>query len=103
MAGEFDNPSHGLLAGTHYYKEGGLIYLDLRSIVPRYLRYARGLGVIPSVRTAVQLERLIEGETYFMGMTPHPEVPSLQLVTLDEDALLSRSIGLTEFKSKRLG
>jgi hypothetical protein len=102
MAGEWDNTSHGLVAGTHYWREGAKIYLDLRSIMPRYLRYIRGLGDTPSVRTVVQLERLIEGEVYYIGVTPHPEYPALGLVTLEEEILTLKGLNLNNFKEKGL-
>ena len=92
MAGESDSPQHGLVAGQHYWRSGGLVYLDVKSIFPKYRRYTKGIGLDSSLTTVAQATQLLEGEYYYVGTTPHPDAPDVMLTSLDLDKLAAKGI-----------
>lgn len=79
MAETPDDLRYGLQAGIHYWRQGDMLYINLHSCMPRYLRYARGQGETPVIRDDRQMAPLLEGETYFDHLDHHPSHPSLPI------------------------
>lgn len=102
MALERTQESHGLMEGTHYWKEGDTIYLDIRSVFPRYRRYARGQGIEGSIKSTNQMADLLRGETYFAGEYTHPARPGQILHALSETELRKKGIVLSHLRESPL-
>lgn len=98
MAMESENPHHGLEVGVHYWKKSGILYLDIRSIFPRYQRFSRGIGRESSISTAAQLFGLLRGETYFRGMVSHPNKAAVEMVMIDLATLSKKGSSLVNFE-----
>lgn len=94
MAAEENSEMYGLVAGTHYWKNGDLIFLDVRSIFPRYRRFIRSQGFEGSIRAMSQLTELLAGELYYEGKIPHPQRDGLELHILNVEKLAAKSISL---------
>lgn len=98
MAAEYDNPQHGLEVGQHYWVQNGILSIDLRSIFPRFRRYARGLGIDSTVSSAGQVKQLIQGEVYFEGITSHPYKPMVEIIMINLEVLRSKGTIITNFQ-----
>lgn len=102
MAMEHDNVAHGLKAGTHYWRTDGSIYLDARSVFPRFQRYMRGVGREAQVSSYMQMMKLLRGEPYCKGTITNPENAATQLVHLDVPAMAVRGIEFPHFQEQVL-
>ena len=102
MAMERENVQHGLKGGTHYWMDSDSVYLDARSVFPRFQRYMRGVGRDAQIHSYLQMMKLLRGEAYCKGTVSHPESPSTQLVQLDIEAMRTRGIEFPHFQEQVL-
>lgn len=98
MAAEKEDQKHGLEVGVHYWVKGDTLSIDLKQIFPRFRRYARGIDMEVSVRSAAQIKTLIQGELYFEGTTLHPYKPQVEIILLNLKSLRAKGTVLTNFE-----
>lgn len=102
MAMEHENQQHGLKPGLHYWATPTAVYLDARSVFPRYQRYMKGVGREAQIHSYVQMMKLLRGEAYYKGTIRSPENPSTQLIHLDVSGMAVRGVEFPHFLEQAL-
>lgn len=86
-----------LIPNVHYVRDGDRLALDPILAFPQYGRWCRSLGTRPPVTNAQAFTALLQGESYYVGLVPHPEKPECTFVQLDIEKLRDKGIPVSHF------
>ena len=102
MADSLEDPNHSLRAGSHYWRKGNLLFLNVLACIPRYCRYARSVDSPAVIRDYRQMASLLEGSTYYDRKEPHPYRQGVDIYVIniakagEEGAILTNFQDATE-------
>lgn len=83
MADAIEDPHYCLKPGTHYWRQGNYLYLNVLASLPRYCRYAKSIDSPAVIRDHRQMATLLEGSTYFDRKEMHPTRQGVEIYVID--------------------
>ena len=99
MAAEREEGGMSLVPGTHYWRKGDQLYLDLTMAMPRYCRFAKSMGDTPVIRDSRQMASLLDGEIYMERVEQHPHKPGVSIYVISIAKIAGKGTNLTNFQN----
>ena len=98
MAAEEASSKEALVPGTHYWRQGDLLYLDLSMCMGRYMRFSKAMGDTPVIRDHRQMAALLDGEVYLDRVEQHPDKPGVYIHVINIKHLSNKGTTLSNFR-----